>query len=129
MLIKIYLCTTILSFLSFDGKNCGNTMNKKITIIGIAVEATDGAIVKTDRDKYFLDGLCECDDKYYGKKVKITGRLIIEIHKLKSTYAREFQEEVGNKVILKKLKWSLVELNSFLVLYAIGVSLKLNDIY
>jgi hypothetical protein len=107
---KIYLYTIMLGFLLGDAKNFeDNLANKRITIVGIAQQAKEGAIVISDNGHYYVDGLDEWDEKYCGKKVKVTGRLIVEVHEARSTYPGEFQELVGKKAILKKPKWSLVE--------------------
>jgi hypothetical protein len=110
MLGKIYLYTIILAFLLGDAKSLeDNLTNKRITIVGMAQQAKEGAIVKSDSGHYYVDGLDEWDEKYYGKKVKVTGRLIVEVHEARSTYPGEFQELAGKKATLKRPKWSLVE--------------------
>jgi hypothetical protein len=46
---------------------------------------------------------------YYHKKVKVTGRLKIEVHEKQSTDSLQVQERVGTWRIIKNPKWSLVE--------------------
>jgi hypothetical protein len=106
MLVKICLCTIMLSAISGNLKNCSN---KRITVTGIARESMAGAIVDTDNVHYFVDRLDDWDKKYYGKKVKVTGRLVIEKHEKRSTDSIQVQEIVGTVAILKRPKWSLVE--------------------
>ena len=66
--------------------------------------------METDKIIYLLDGLDEWDEKYYGKKVKVTGRLKIEVHKKRSIEGGpQVQERVGTIAIIKRPKWSLVE--------------------
>ena len=110
MLIKIFLSTIMLSFFSGALRNCNNKMNQKITVIGAALEDKEGAIVETDKGDYLLDGLDEWGEKYYGKKVRVMGRLKVETHKKQSIDSGlQVQERVGTVLIIKKPKWSLVE--------------------
>jgi len=108
-MIRVFLYTILLSFASVNLKNCNNTMNKNITVFGTALEDKDGAIVKTDKGNYLVEGLDEWGEKYYGKRVKVTGRLKIEKHEKQSTDSVWVQERVGTWLIIKKPKWSLVE--------------------
>jgi hypothetical protein len=110
MLVKVYLYTIMIIALSVNFKNCNNTINKKITVIGIAEDDKDAATVLTDDGRYYiLDGLDEWDEKYAGKKVKVSGKLVIEEHKKQSTDSFQVQERVGTWRIIKRPKWSLVE--------------------
>lgn len=96
----------MVSFLSSNSENCNN----RITVIGIAVDDKNIAVVLTDdKGGYFLDGLDQWDEVYLGKKVKVTGKLVIKTHEKQSTPERSVQERVGTMKILKKPKWSLVE--------------------
>lgn len=106
MFLKICLSIAILSGLC-SNSNTGN--DKKFTVIGVALNSKGGAIVKTKAGIYFVDGLYRWDEKYYGKRVKVTGILIIEHHEKTSTDSLEVQELVGKQAILKKPKWSLAE--------------------
>jgi len=52
---------------------------KTITIIGTALDAKPNAIVDSkSKGVYYLDGLSHWDKKYYGKKVRVTGFLVID---------------------------------------------------
>jgi hypothetical protein len=98
-------------FLGNDNiKNQHIEMCKRITVIGIALNDKDAAIVRTVDNKYYiLDGVDEWDEKYYHKKVKVTGKLKIEVHDKKSTDSIQVQERVGKWLIIKKPRWALVE--------------------
>ena len=112
MFLRICLCAIIVSFSCNVSKHSNNTMNKRITVIGTALDDKGYAIVIIDtphRRKYFLDGLEEWDKKYYGKKVKVTGILVIEKHERQSTDSVWVQEYVGTMKIIKKPKLSLVK--------------------
>ena len=99
---------TMLSALSGNLDNCNN---KRITVIGTALDDKEGAFVLTEKHSmYFVDGLEEgWDEKYYGKKVKVTGKLILKKNENHSTDSMWIQEGVGTKAILMKPKWSLVK--------------------
>jgi hypothetical protein len=109
MFIKIYLCTVMLSFLSFETKNFDNTNYKRITVVGIALQNKIGAVLKTDKGYYVVDGLDEWGEKYYEKKVEVTGRLVVKVLESKSSFPGEMQEITGKLAILKKPKWRLAE--------------------
>lgn len=68
-----------------------------------------GAIVETDQGYYWLEGLDQWDEKYYGKKIKVTGKLVIKTHEKQSTDSIHVQERVGTVRILKRSKWRLLE--------------------
>ena len=112
MLLKITLFAIMLSLSCKVSEHPNeNTVMKKVTIIGKALDDKGDAVVITDkpRKKYFLEGLDEWDEKYYGKKVKVTGELVIEIHENHSTDSVWVQEYVGKMLIIKKPKWELVK--------------------
>jgi hypothetical protein len=89
---------------------CGVLKNKNFEIIGIAQEDKDAAIVVTeDKQIYLLDGVEHWDEAYRYKKVKVTGRLHIEMRKKESTDSIWVQERVGERLIIKHPKWSLVQ--------------------
>ena len=111
MFLRIFICMAILSFSCTILKQSSNNMSKMITVVGTALDDKGYAILIVDtpnRKKYFLDGLEEWDKKYYGKKVKVTGRLVVEKHEKQSTDSVWIQEYVGTMQLIKKPKWSLV---------------------
>lgn len=105
---KIFLFSILLS-LATSSKKCGELTSNKVSVIGIALNDKDGAIVKTDSSYYLIGGLDEWDEKYYKKKVRVTGVLKREIHTKTSTDSVWVQERVGTWLIIKKAKWYLVE--------------------
>lgn len=92
------------------GTSCENLESQQITIIGKAMDAKAGAVVVSD-DKgiYYLDGLASWDKKFYAKKVKVVGKLVIEERKKRENVKEVVQEIVGTKKIIKNPKWILVE--------------------
>ena len=106
MRIKIFLCIILLSNLY---STCPVDDNIKITVIGTALNAKFGALVQAANGGYYIDGLAAWDKKYYGKKVKVTGRLVVEKHESRSTDSVLVAEIVGNVSILKNPKWQLAE--------------------
>lgn len=105
MHIKIILLASILTL------SCSFVQKKEIMIIGIANNAKAGAVVVADDDKkiYYLDGVDFWDKTYYGKKVKVTGELIVENNKPSGDQKELKQEIIGIKRIIKKPRWILAE--------------------
>jgi hypothetical protein len=107
MLFKSFLFMGIMaSILATSPDSCNN---KKITVIGVALDDKPYAIVQTEQGRYFVDRLDAWDEKYYGKKVKVTGILHIEQHKKQSTDSVQVQEIVGTIRSIKRAKWELAE--------------------
>jgi hypothetical protein len=92
---------------SFD--NCNQSNHPKITVVGIAGNDKDAAIVETDNGHYIVGGLDAWPDKYYGKRVQVSGRLVKEVHEQKSTPTMAVQERVGTWLIIKHAKWKFLE--------------------
>ncbi len=111
MLAKLYLISMVAAFFSADL----DTYNKKgrITVVGKAIEVKHDAMVQTDDGRrYSLDGVYEWGDEYYGKRVKVTGKLIIKQYPRESitdSISMIPQQRIGTWRIIKKPKWSLVE--------------------
>jgi len=109
MMLKILLGALLLGSLSGSFIIGPQAMNKKIKVIGIAEDDKDGAILVTDKEDYIIDRLDEWDKKFYHKRIQVTGRLVIEIHKEQSTPGHAVQERVGKWHIIKNAKWELVK--------------------
>ena len=109
MLLKLSSFAIILSCFgnNYESYNC--MTNKRITVIGKAENSKAEAVVVTDSGPYFLDGVYGWDEKFEGKTVKVTGKLVIKTYKKQSTPERLIQERVGTIRYLIKAKWSLVE--------------------
>jgi hypothetical protein len=109
MFLKLYSWAIIVSILNGTLSISDKTTSHKTTVVGIALNMKGGAIVETDLGNYLLEGLDRWNDKYYGKKVKVTGKLVVKIHKKQSTDSIQVQERVGTLRILKRPKWKLFE--------------------
>jgi len=104
ILLKIYLFCAVVS-----GFNCNDREYQTMVFTGTALDAKAGAVVVTD-DKgiYYVDGLAGWDRKFYGKKVKITGKLSEENNKGDTTKV-QVQEIVGTKKIIRNAKWEIAK--------------------
>ena len=87
--------------------------DQNITVIGIARNGKDGALVLTKNDSvYYVDGLEFWEESINGKEVSIMGVLKIE-----SLSANEMKNEegewkagvVGDKKTIRNAKWKVVE--------------------
>ena len=91
-----------------------NRLVNRITIVGTAVVMKNDAAVRTDdNDLYYLDGIFDWDDEFLGKRVKVTGKLVIkeyEIEKVTDSVIKvRPQQRLGTWKIIMKSKWSLVK--------------------
>ncbi|MEQ1798510.1 MAG: hypothetical protein ABL872_11205 [Lacibacter sp.] len=103
MIRKIILLSFLLGF-SFCNKE-----KKNITIVGEAFDAKRSAVVISNEGIFYLDELVSWDKKYYGKKVKVTGKLKIEKNEKRESDTVEMQRIVGEIKIILNAKWDLVE--------------------
>lgn len=83
---------------------------KKISILGKAENAKAGAIVISDKDTkmYYVGTLGSWPDSILGKKVKVTGVLIIEEIPAIAPGEELRQQITGTKLTLTKPKWRLM---------------------
>jgi len=110
MLLKIIFTTALVSCFSGNLRNYADSDNKRIVVIGIAENDKDAAVVLVENGPYYIiDGLDEWGDKYYKKKVRVSGKLVVEEHTKMSTDSVHVQERVGTWRILKRPKWELVK--------------------
>ncbi len=110
MIPKISIYVIALLFLSNSLKSNKCSTYKEITVFGRALDTKDCAIVQTDKEGvYYLYKVDRWDEKYYGKKVKVTGKLITKTHKRESIDSVLVQEWVGTRRIIKRPQWSLAE--------------------
>lgn len=104
----------LLTFHSVDLKNCNSSPNgHRITVVGTAIVNKHQAAVRTDDGLlYYLDGIDDWDVIYKGKRVKVTGKLLILGPPVtKSPYPEITappQPRLRDGIILKKAKWRLV---------------------
>jgi hypothetical protein len=107
LFLKIYLCWAIVLDL-----NCQPPQNKNIVVTGKALDAKAGAVVVSD-DKgiFYIDGLPSWSKEFYGKKVKVTGKLITENGKNNNADTTKplVQEIAGPTKIIKNAKWEIVK--------------------
>jgi len=104
----------LISFLSVDLNKCKNNPGEnEITVVGMALVLKHTAAVRTnDSILYILDGIDDWKEKYLGKRVKVTGKLVIK--KYENTERNDSikiltQERRGIWRIIVKPKWRLVE--------------------
>jgi hypothetical protein len=117
MLLKVYFISLLASFFSFDLSNGNNCSTKrKITVMGTAIVIKNDAAVRADDGSvYFLDGIFEWEEKYFGKRVKVSGKLVIVEYPIKrrpttnDSITMTPQRRLGTWKIIKKPKWGLVE--------------------
>lgn len=115
MLVKSYSLSILITFFSLDLSNGYNyQLNHKITVIGTAVVMKHDAAVRTDDNLlYYLNGLNEWDDKIRGKRIKVTGRLVIKKYESKKSANPNItaipQQRLDVWKIIMKPEWSLVK--------------------
>ena len=102
----IYFVLTF--YLSISIVSC-SIFHKNITVTGKAVNVKDGAMVETDDGNYLINKSDKWDETAYGKKVSVSGYLVVKTHKQLSTPERQVQESVGKVKIIKNARWTLVE--------------------
>jgi hypothetical protein len=87
-----------------------STPVKVITITGIAENAKAGAIVisKDDGNMYYIDGLAFWDKKIVGKRVKVSGKLLVENLTPPKQDEEERQQITGIKRTILKSTWELI---------------------
>ena len=105
----------MLTLFSVALKKCNSDPNEaRITVVGTALVIKHHATVKTnDSTLYVLDDIDDWKRKYLGKKVKVTGTLVIEkyeFHMSPDTNVTLIpQQRIGTWKIIKNPKWSLVK--------------------
>jgi hypothetical protein len=92
-----------------------NPDTTKITVVGTAIVIKSHAAVRTDDSLlYYLDGISNWDEKYIGKRVKVTGKVVIreDPFGLRSTnpnITARPQPRLRDGIYIKKAKWRLVK--------------------
>ena len=85
----------------------------KATVIGIAHNSKAGAIILTDDNEvYYIAGLGEWNDKFYEKKINVSGFINTENFKeedLKNKKGEWVQGMVGDKSSILNAEWELVK--------------------
>lgn len=70
-----FLITVLLT--GCDTKQYSASNGGKVTIVGQALNAKLGAAVQTEEGALYIKGLDKWDDEFYGKKVKVSGKLVV----------------------------------------------------
>jgi len=85
----------------------------KITVVGIAHNSKAGAMILTDNNEvYYIAGLDDWKNKFYEKRVKVSGFIKTENFKeedLKNEKGEWVQGMVGDKLTILEAEWELVE--------------------
>ncbi|MEN8119168.1 MAG: hypothetical protein ABFS35_02430 [Bacteroidota bacterium] len=85
----------------------------KIMVVGIAHNSKAGAMILTDSNEvYYIAGLDDWKNKYYEKRVKVSGCLNTENFKekdLKNEKGEWIQGMVGDKRTIFEAEWELVD--------------------
>jgi len=101
--IKIYLLAMIMA------SGYQHLANKKVLVVGKALNAMGGAVVvAANGQTYYLDRVEHWDRKFYGKKVKASGTLVIIHTPTKDEKGRPVQA-IAEQWLLKKPKWELIK--------------------
>ncbi len=87
-------------------------MRQRITITGIALNAKLGAIVRSEDDEYYIDGLDEWPEKLHRKKVRVTGYFRSEYHNPKNLITKDGFHKTGmsgEKRSLQDAQWEIID--------------------
>ena len=79
-----------------------------VIVIGEAQNANEGAIIETDSQTYFLEGINRWPPAIVGRKVEAKGLLIKETYSaadLKDKNGRWIQGSIGDKYIIADPEW------------------------
>ena len=84
--------------------------SKIITFTGITGNAFRGAVVEDDSSKrmYYLDGISEWPEKVLGKRVQVTGQLVITDTRKDTARKIPVQEIIGLIYRIKHPRWKLI---------------------
>jgi hypothetical protein len=66
-------------------------------------------VVADNKKAYYVEGLASWDTKLLGKKVKVTGMLLIETYRDHKNDTVQEQEIVDTKRTIKMPTWTLIE--------------------
>jgi len=133
MTLKVFLFAITLSLFACKSsqykrmydQSTVTTVKGKFTVTGTALDDKGGAFVLSDsatngksdpafrirkNGMYFVNGLDEWDEKYYGKKVEVSGtKLILEKMDINlSTDSIKRQQFFGTRATIIKPRWKLL---------------------
>lgn len=87
--------------------------SKKIVVIGKAAKAKEGAVVIGPQGYlYYIDGLDFWDDKFYEKKVRVSGILVIQHFPIVDGAADRGHRLVQTSIVIRTIKnpkWELIK--------------------
>ena len=107
------IVVSVLFYGCYNGKPKDNMEDQNITVIGIARNGKDGALVLTKEDSvYYVDGLEFWDDSINGNEISVTG--ILKIESLSTNEMKNEKDEwkagvVGDKKIIYHATWKVIE--------------------
>jgi len=97
----------------YNGKPQNNMEEQSITVMGIARNGKDGALISTQEDSvYYIEGLEFWEASLNGKEISVTGVLHIEsssVDEMKNEKDEWKAGVVGDKKIIRSAKWKVVE--------------------
>lgn len=115
MMAKQYFILITHSLFAIDFNECSNNRDStKVTVIGTAIVIKHHAAVLTDDSLlYYLDGIDDWDEKYKGKRVKVTGKLVTKEYTAVErnpdpNITAVPQPRLRDGIIIKKIKVRLV---------------------
>lgn len=115
MFLKICLIQVLAILFSFDLSKCNDNSPKRITVTGRAIQLKHDAAIRTDDSLiYYLNGIDDWEDKFIGKRVRVTGKLVVKnydtlIMNSNPKITAIPQQRRGVWKIIEKPKWKLVE--------------------
>lgn len=110
--LMLTIVISVLFNACYNEKPKNKMEDQNITVIGIARNGKDGALVLTKEDSvYYVDGLEFWEDSLNDKEISVTGILKIE-----SLLANEMKNEkgewkagiVGDKKTIRNAKWKVI---------------------
>ncbi|MBO9566198.1 MAG: hypothetical protein J7621_25720 [Niastella sp.] len=112
--LHIALFSTLIILIScsfFTPQQAAQDKKKKMIVVGYAQNRKGGAYVVSIPDSigYFVGDLSHWDEKILGKKVKVTGTLLVQHFEPLKPGEEERQMIVGTVRTLRKAKWELVK--------------------
>lgn len=93
---------------TFSLYSCENSKSN-LTVQGKALNAKAGAVVETEIGIYYISGLNEWPEEFYGKQVEVTGTYSFVDHKTESTKDRQVTEMVGKQKNISNATYKIIK--------------------